>query len=106
MFFPVEKVNEKFRLQGPVVVGWGDCRTCSLLTDIPICDYSWCILVSEEDEDSWEKKPCCWDCERLLDCVDEFIGMDPEYLKEVLKVGEKELKEAIIKLRDRLKRTK
>ena len=88
-------------VQTPVIFGYGDCRTCSFVTNI-----------CSEDKEDWcirDVPVCCWECEHLFDCIDRFIQMwgaskeDKDFLRTFFKCDSLEaFKEGIKRLKQRL----
>ena len=89
MLFPVVE-RDGSRVKGPVLFGYGDCRTCSFVTNLcsddkyEHCEYAWrklrelgketfCELTDEEWDELTLSTPCCWECPKLYDCLKRYI---------------------------------
>ena len=98
--FLVEELSSGKKVQSPVITGYGDCRTCTLLT-LGICDYDWC---PKQDPDSEEvTKPCCWKCENLISCIEELVAsVGVDLIEDLFGVSYEEFIEAVKRMRKRL----
>jgi len=90
MFFPIEHTKKRKRVQGPVLAGYGDCRTCSLIE-----------IVCEEEACPRRRKVCCWDCQKLMICLE-----DNHEMVEDLYGDFEDFAEAVEALRRRMKELK
>ena len=123
MFFPVEKLKNS-KIQGPVIVGYPDCRTCSFINTLCSDDkHEHCRLAHEAlknirkdsfyelNDDEWEEvysaMSCCWMCGNLLQCLEEYVdswhGPRDDVVRELFQVEDYETLITLVKrMRKRL----
>jgi hypothetical protein len=92
--FTVELENEKL-IHKPSFLFASDCRICALIN--VVCEdleYPCIALTSEcnknilcneceQLENCLEKKPCCWKCKHLFECLDYASEWASEFVKHI-----------------------
>lgn len=100
MFFLIERKG-KDKVQSPVITGYGDCRTCTFVTN----------LCADRENCCTNEGVCCWLCPKLLECLKAYIedmvdvsGLsEAEVVRELFGVSSPEvLYELVDKLRKRI----
>ena len=89
MLFPVVE-RDGNRVKGPVLFGYGDCRTCSFVANLcsddkyEHCEYAWRKLrelgrecFEELSDEEWDElslsMPCCWVRDRLYEYLKRYV---------------------------------